>query len=745
MPKHYRRRHRHALANMFNGGSSEVNSGEKKVFRVALAGNPNAGKTTIFNAITGQHQHIGNYPGVTVEKKSGWFEVDEIRIELVDLPGTYSLSAYSLEEVVARDFVIDEKPDLIVDVLDASNLERNLYLLLQFQELGVPVVGVLNMIDEAEEQGISVNDKQLGRILGIPLVRTVGYKGVGISELVEMILDVSQGEHDFSNRKVNYGRELESQRELLVEELKTDEEFAANYSVDWLAIKLIENDEDAKQKIRETHKYSVDVLGKATLSRKWVEKHFNDDSQIVVAEQRYAYIHGAIRETVKKQKNSKRIDFTEAFDKIALNRFFGLFIFFGVMFLIYQLTFLLGNPISGWIDSGVGVFGNWLSGMLPDGVFKDLLIDGIIGGVGGVLVFFPLVLFLFMGLSFLEDSGYMARAAFVMDHFFHIFGMHGRSFVPFMIATGCAVPAIMSARTLVNPRDRIITILVTPMMMCSAKSPVIAMLASAFFLKQSALVFWLVWFSGWWIAFLVALLFRKTLFRGEAAPFVMELPPYRKPTINSVLSHMWERSILYVKKAGTFILAASIVIWFLLYFPKMPVENIPTTLQQTEAVSEEVQDSQKSVQLSANDLRQIELTHSYAGRIGKFVEPVLKPFGQDWKMGVGLFAGMAAKEVLISTMGIIYGIGDADPDQESDSHASTPLKEQLKNDPSYTQASVLGLMVFVLIYTPCIAVMAVVKKELGSWKWPLFLGTYTLFVAWVLAVGTYNIASFFGL
>ncbi|MFH0883191.1 MAG: ferrous iron transport protein B [bacterium] len=726
--------------------------GGKRRYIVALAGNPNAGKTSIFNALTGQHQHIGNYPGVTVEKKVGYVETDDLQIEFVDLPGTYSLTAYSLEEVVTRDFVVREQPDLIVDVLDSTNLERNLYLLLQFQEFGIPVVGVLNMMDEAEEMGIDVDSEHLGSILGIPFVKTVGHKGRGVRDLVNMVIDFAKGDRTPGERRIDYGRELEGQRQRLLEQLLTDGEFAEHYTLDWLAIKLLEGDADAEVKIRLEHLQATKVLKEASRAREWIRKHFNEDSSVVVGEQRYAYIHGAVRETVQHRTKLQRIDFTEMIDRIALNRYGGIFIFLGVMFLVYQFTFALGNPLSDLIDSGFSILGRLLTSVMRAGLLRNMLVDGIIGGVGGVLVFFPLVMLLFLSLSLLEDSGYMARAAFVMDRFFHLFGLHGRSFIPFMIATGCAVPAVMSARTLVNPRDRIITVLVTPLLMCGAKSPVIAMLAAAFFTEHSALVFWAIWAAGWLIAFLTALVFRKTMFRGEAAPFVMELPPYRMPTIRGAMTHMWERGALYLRKAGTIILAASLVIWFLLTFPSLPRNHsqAPQTTSMDTGISvvpggdfvnpDLTVNSAQTVLLTGSNtttLRSERLQHSYAGRIGRALEPALKFAGFDWKIGIALISGTAAKEVIISTMGIVYGVEDVDASQRGNG-ARPHLREMVAGDSAYSPAMALALMMFVMIYMPCIATLAVVRKELGTWKWSAFLALYTLILAYGLAVVVYQ-------
>lgn len=769
MGEHTRRRERRWIGNRFfrldtelrsmaRGVGSDRKAGGKPRYIVALAGNPNAGKTSLFNAITGQHQHIGNYPGVTVEKKVGYVETADLRIEFVDLPGTYSLSAYSLEEVVTRDFVVREQPDLIVDVLDSTNLERNLYLLLQIQEFGIPVVGVLNMMDEAEELGIDVDSDHLGNILGIPFVKTVGHKGKGIRELIDLVTEYARGDRKPGERKMDYGREIEGQREHLIEMLQRDEDFAERYTLDWLAIKLLEEDADAEVKIRLEHTQATEILSEASRAREWVRKHFNEDSPVVVAEQRYAYIHGAIRETVSHKTKLQRIDFTEMIDRFALNRFGGVFIFFGVMFLVYQFTFALGNPLSDLIDTGFGKLGAVLTAIMPAGLLRDMLVDGIIGGVGGVLVFFPIVMLLFLSLSLLEDSGYMARAAFVMDRFFHLFGLHGRSFIPFMIATGCAVPAVMSARTLVNPRDRIITILVTPLLMCGAKSPVIAMLAAAFFPEHSALVFWGVWAGGWLIAFLTALVFRKTLFRGEAAPFVMELPPYRMPTFRGAMTHMWERGALYLRKAGTIILGASLVIWFLLTFPTLSQENVQapqkTSMEAAitpvpgseQAVSETAGNPDRTLQEPAEasvSPRSLQLQNSYAGRIGRAIEPVLKTAGFDWKIGIALISGTAAKEVIISTMGIVYGVEEA---KDGNGSGEKPhLREMIARDPAYNPAMALSLMMFIMIYLPCIATLAVVRKELGTWKWSAFLAVYTILLAYGLSVAIYHIGLLAGL
>lgn len=560
-----------------------------------------------------------------------------------------------------------------------------------------------------------------------------GPRGNGVSELLDTAIKVAKEQIESNKKHLNYGDKLEKAHNSIIEILVMDPEFSKKYSSHWIAIKLLENDNDAIEKVKHEHSRADDVLSLAADLRRRIESHFGEESEVVVGEQRYAYIHGALQETVKRESAYSKVDRTERIDSVVLNRYGGVLIFFAIMFLIYQLTFALGNPIADFINSFFGLCNNVLKSTLPQGPLSDLLTDGIITGVGGVLVFLPIVLLLFFGLSFLEDSGYMSRAAFVMDKFLHIFGLHGRSFIPLMVSTGCAIPGVMSARVLANPKDRIVTILVSPLMMCGAKAPVIAMLAAAFFTKNAGMVFWSIWLFGWLMAFIIALIFRSTLFRGEATPFVMELPPYRMPTLRGILYHMWEKSWQYVKKAGTVILAASIVIWFILSFPRLPEDD----------VDEYHKTGSVNIKESRNALAQKRLIYSLGGRIGKAIEPVISKAGFDWKLGISLFAGFTAKEVIISTMGIVYGIGESDIDDENRGE-NVSLRDYILSDPNYTPLTALALMVFVMIYVPCIATLATVRKELGSWKWPAFMAAYTLVVAWLLAVGVYQIGILLG-
>jgi len=533
-------------------------------------------------------------------------------------------------------------------------------------------------------------------------------------------LKVAEGQLSSQKRHLNYGKQVELAHEAIIDALMLDESFKERYSLHWIAIKLLEKDRDAIHKIENEHRLAAIVLQAAKDWRERLEKEFDEDCEVIIGEQRYAYIHGAIKETVKIAKRRQVVDFTESIDRIVLNRFLGIPVFLGIMFVIYQITFKLGNPLSDGVSIVFTHLSLFLTRILPAGPLRELLTNGIINGVGGVLTFLPLVVLLFLGLSFLEDTGYLARAAFVMDKFFHIFGLHGRSFIPFMISTGCAVPGIMSARVLANQKDRKVTILVSPLMMCGAKAPVVAMLVAAFFPEHATLIFWNIWLFGWLMAFVMALIFKQSLFRGAQTPFVMELPPYRLPTVKNVFIHMWEKSSEYIKKAGTVILAASIIVWFLLSYPKVPT---------------------RTSDLSAENVPAIE--YSFGGQLGKMAEPVLRWAGFDWKIGISLIAGVAAKEVIISTLGILYGI---EAQLSSDQlHVDFMVKNEIKNDQQYSPLIAIALMVFIMIYIPCIATLAMVKKELGSWKWPLFQVGYTLLVAFIIAVGIYQIGGLLGL
>lgn len=684
--------------------TTETRAATRTEVVVALAGNPNAGKTTVFNAITGARQHVGNYPGVTVEKKEGVRHVDGTVMRVVDLPGTYSLTAYSLEEVVARNFVINERPDVVVDVVDASNLERNLYLTLQFIELGVPVVVALNMMDVATGRGRSINVKLLSELLGVPVVPLVASRGEGIDELITVALQTAR-EHRVPAREVRYGRELE---EHITEVAKLVEAAGgiAGLPTRWVAIKLLEDDAEIRTRVRDEMPGGPELLERVARVRAHLEAVIGDDAELALAEQRYGFINGACAEATTSVP-SGRIDWSEVIDSIVTNRILGLPIFLMMMWAMFELVFRLGAPPMDWLQALFTWLGASVAALLPDGPLESLIVDGIISGVGGVLIFVPQIMLLFLAISLLEDSGYMARAAFVVDKLMHLIGLHGKSFIPMLIGFGCTVPAIMATRTLESRRDRLTTMLVVPLMSCGARLPVYLVLTGAFFPPAAGgKIILSIYLLGVVLAITMAKVFRSTIFRGPSTPFVMELPPYRVPTLVGTLLHMWERGWCYVKKAGTVILAASVVMWALLTYPQPPAG---AALSGEPAVA-----------------------YTFAGRIGRAIEPVLRPLGFDWKIAISLVSGLAAKEVVVATLATTYSI---------DEHAEgefAGLAAALRADPVFSPLVAYTLMVFVLIYVPCVASMAVLWREAGSWKWLALAVVYTIVLAWIVSFVVYQ-------
>jgi ferrous iron transport protein B len=692
-----------------------MNMTAQKTVRVALAGNPNAGKTTLFNALTGAHHKVGNYPGVTVERREGQRSRGGRHYRFIDLPGIYSLTAYSMDEVVARDFLLNEKPDLIVDVLDSTNLERHLYLCLQFQELGIPVIGALNMSDEAEAKGLKIDDAALSAVLGIPMVKTVGPKGDGVDRLLDVIDELVDGAalrpstaaNVAEVRSVRYGDEVEMKLEGLVKAIEADAAFAARYPARWMAVKLLEKDAHAALRL-ETHRDGAAVAALAKDAVAWLEKHYGKDAEIVVSEQRYGYIRGAVKEVIQVVRKAD-FSLTESIDRVIMNPILALPIFAGVLWSVFQLTFLLGEYPMAWLEGFFGFLGEAAAAALPEGLLQSLVVDGIIGGVGGVFSFVPLIIILFFLLSILEDVGYMSRAAFATDKLLHAFGLHGQSIFPMMLGFGCSVPAIMAARTLKSPRDRIVTIMVIPFMSCGAKLPVHVLLAAAFFPENAANMVMLVYAIGVVLALVSAWLLKKTILRGEPTPFVMELPPYRAPTLRGVLWHVWEKSWSYIKKAGTIILAASVLIWAITTFP---------SYEQGEGKAA--------------------LEYSVAGRLGKLIEPAVRPLGFDWKIGVATVTGFAAKEVVVSTLGILYGVGGEETEE------SLTLREALVADPVMNPLVAFVLMLFTLIMPPCFAALATIRAELG-WKWLGITFAFLLGTGWVVGLVVYQGGRLLGL
>ena len=781
---------------------------EKGQIRIALAGNPNCGKTTMFNNITGAKQHVGNYAGVTVEKKEGYKKFDGHELLFIDLPGTYSLTARSLDELVARNVIVNDNPDVIVNVLDASNLERNLYLAAQLLELEKPMVIALNMSDVAEDMGIKYDLKKMAEMTGATIVSTVGRTNIGTKELLEATVSVAASQKA-PGVTINYGDLLEGKISELVELLK--QAGTVTYPLRWIAVKLLEKDADVIGKVMRFENTEA-VIEKAKAIREEIKDQV--DLDVVFQEYRHRFAVD-VYNTCLTQAPTQLETRSDRYDKILTHRILGLPIFMVVMWLLFNFVNTVGAIPQGWIEDGFTALQAWVITVIPEGQLQSLISDGIIAGVGAVLSFVPLILLLFLGISFLEDTGYMARAAFVIDRVMRACGLHGKSFIPLLLGFGCSVPSVMGARILDNYKDRMVTILITPFMSCSARLPVYTLFAAAFFPPEWAgTVVFGVYALGIVFGIVFAKIFRKYLFAGEAEPFVMELPPYHLPTLKATLTHMFERGIMYLKKAGTFILAASILVWFITTYPmdveyskdydalhdqvaqtyemkdaetlahfgiatdeqKDQVNEIVDNMKSTvadattqaedagEAAPEiEVEDDSEAPELF-NDIKDQneqlfpvawamyknsvnlddenqkideqknseKLEQSYAAMFGKAINPVLKPLGFDWKIGVSLVAGLAAKEVVVSTLGTIYAVG-------GDTDHPQALTDYLQNDPHFTPLIALTLMLFILIYPPCIAALAVIKRETGSWKWMLFMFCYENAFAWIACFIFYNI------
>jgi len=686
--------------------------GQKKIIKVALAGNPNSGKSSVFNNLTGARQHVGNYPGVTVEKKEGIAYCNDYTIKITDLPGTYSLTAYSLDEVTARNFIIHEKPDIIVNIVDASNLERNLYLSTQLMEFGIPLVIVFNMSDIAESAGQQTDDKAMSELLGVSIVYTVGNKDKGSKELLEAIVRTHKERADKNNVSVNYGREIEQEISKVMVLLNREIDLIDKYPSRWLAVKLLEGDKYIIDFIK-AKQGSDEIIKQIEASRAHIKIIFADDAETIFADKRYGFINGILHETMTQKKDSHLV-VSDNIDQIVANRILGIPIFLGIMWLMFKSIFFLSEKPMQWIEQTQALVSGFVSGLLPEGsLMQGLIVDGIIGGVGSVLVFVPIIFLLFFFMSILEDSGYMARIAFIADKFMHKIGLHGRSFIPMLLGFGCNVPAIMATRVIESKKDRFTTILINPFMSCGARLPVYTLLIGAFFSEKiSSNVLFSLYILGFLMAIFMAKVFRRFIFTGESAPFVMELPPYRIPTLKGLIIHMWERGWLYIKKAGTVIMLGCIVIWSLSAFP-----------------------------VSAKG----DLTKSYIGKIGKAIEPAVRPLGFDWKIGTALVTGVVAKEIVVGTMGVLYGAG------ERDSGNPFSLRGALRKDvypdgrPVFTPLIAYAFMVFVLLYIPCLSTVAVIKKETGSWGWMFFSIGYSTALAWVAAFVIYQGGRLFGL
>ncbi len=734
--------------------------------KIALAGNPNAGKTTLFNRLTGARQHVGNYPGVTVEKKEGRFTHGEVEIQVIDLPGTYSLTAYSEEELVARDFLVNEKPDVVIDIVDASNLERNLYLACQFKELGIPLVIALNMIDVARDRGIEIKTGRLSELLGVPVVPIIARSGEGVDHLLDIILckrNKEKSEIDSQPFDITYGDDIDRVLNDIVPRIEEANLLTDTYPARWTAIKFLENDDQILDKAFRTNRTLADLLEKRVAR---VSEHLHNTvdayPEAIIADHRYGFIKSILRQGVITHKyDTDRLYTSDKIDKIVTNRFLGPVIMVAILIGLYQFTFSyseypvrLCEVLFAWLGDGV-------EKLLPDGLLKSMLISGVIDGVGGVLGFVPLIMFMFFGIAILEDSGYLARVAFMMDRVFRIFGLHGSSVMPFIvsggIAGGCAVPGVMATRTLRSPKERIATLLTVPFMNCGAKIPVLALLIGTFFADHKAWYMFLATVAAWVVALLAAKILRTTVLRGAATPFVMELPPYRFPTFRGLWIHTWERTWQYIKKAGTVILAISILLWAMMTFPSLPEEKGRVFEQQRQEVlagisvkvkaeleqdsaefSEQARAIQKKLTTIDSARAEMSLRNSLAGRIGIGLESVSRLAGFDWRTNIALVGGFAAKEVIVSTLGTAYSIGEVDPDE------STGLSERLAKDPNWNRVVALAALAFIMFYAPCSVTVVCIAREAGSWNWAFFSMAFNTVLAFLLSVAIYQLGMFFG-
>jgi ferrous iron transport protein B len=715
---------------------------------VVLVGNPNCGKTTLFNYASGSHERVGNYGGVTVDAKEAQIQQDGYTFNIVDLPGTYSITEYTPEELYVRKHIIQSMPDVVINVIDASNLERNLFLTTQLIDMNIKVVIALNMYDELERKGVKLKYKELGEMLGIPIIPTVAVKGRGIEQLNKKVIEVYEDKDPIVRHiHINYGALIESAIGKIQAEIRVNKDITTLFSTRYLSIKLLENDKTTQKELSHLPNYQS-IITRVEKEIDKLEKEYGEKSETIITDAKYGFVSGALKETLIVSHEEKRKRSNEI-DNFLTNRYLGFPVFIFFMWLMFQATFTLGSYPMAWIDAGVGLLSDLVHNVVPEGALRDLLADGIIAGVGGVIIFLPNILILFFFISLMEDTGYMARVSFIMDRLMHKIGLHGKSFIPLLMGFGCNVPAIMSTRTLENRKDRMLTMLITPFMSCSARLPVYVLLISAFFPKNQGLVLFSIYIIGIVVAILVALFFKNTIFKKQEVPFVMELPPYRVPTMRNTSIHMWHKGAQYLKKMGGMILIASILIWALSYYPRnVKYSQDYQALTAQVSAQTNVSDSAKAVQIQEFELKEEaeRQEQSYIGRIGHSIEPVLKPLGFDWKIGVSIITGLAAKEIVVSTMGILYQAGDG-ADENSKTLIENLQKQEhtspeLKGKKVFSQLVAFGFMLFVLIYFPCVAVIAAIRKE-SNWKWAAFSMVYTTGIAWVVAFLTYQIGSLF--
>ncbi|MFA8434581.1 MAG: ferrous iron transport protein B [Marinifilaceae bacterium] len=729
-----------------------------KNIHIALVGNPNAGKTTLFNFASGSKEHVGNYSGVTVDAKLANFKQNGYKFNIADLPGTYSLTAYSPEELYVRKYILGEHPDVVVNVVDASNLERNLYLSTQLIDMDIKVVIALNMYDELQQKGAKFDYEGLGKMLGIPIIPTVSSKGKGITELFDKVIDVYE-ERDPIVRHIhiNYGEIVEKSIREIQNKIRKDKHLASRISPRFLSIKLLESDKSANFTIKQCDNY-LEIKETVKKEIKRIENQMNEVCETTITDAKYGFIDGALKETYREGPVKRRRK-TTIIDTFITHKLFGFPIFLFFMFMTFYATFNLGQYPMDWIDQGVAFIGNTMQQLMPDGPLKDLIVDGIIGGVGGVIVFLPNILILFFFISFMEDTGYMARAAFIMDKLMHKIGLHGKSFIPLVMGFGCNVPALMATRTLENRNDRILTMLITPFMSCSARLPVYILIIGTFFPDHASTVLFGIYMLGILLAIIFAKVFKAAFFKAKEAPFVMELPPYRIPTLKTTIRHMWSKGVQYLKKMGGVIMVASIIIWALGYFPRdieysknydelytqteQQYNTQLSSLSKDQGKQIETLETEKAEQLDdiLNKKLEEQQEKSYIGQLGHYFAPVLQPLGFDWKMSVSIITGIAAKEVVVSTMGVLYQEG-ANTDESNEG-----LRNKLKNqtfsgeyrtgEKVFTTISALSFLIFILIYFPCVAVIAAVIRE-ANWKWAVFVMFYTTALAWLLSFIVYQ-------
>lgn len=747
--------------------SEIVQTGAKyssKYVNVALVGNPNAGKTTLFNIASGAREHVGNYSGVTVDSKQARFKYKGYIFNITDLPGTYSLSAYTPEELYVRRYIHQQKPDIVINVVDASNLERNLYLTTQLIDMDIKVVVALNMFDELQNKGDKFDYKELGRMIGIPFVPTVSSRGKGINELFDTVINVyTDKDKTMRHVHINYGEHIERSIEAIQEPIRAESNQILNvhYSSRYLSVKLLEKDKQAHRILSKTESYQkiVDISNNQI---KRLEEIYNEDSETLITDAKYGFIAGALKETYTENIHKKRQS-AQIIDEFVTHKVFGFPIFLLFMWISFYTTFKLGAYPMDWIDQGVGLLSSFLTDILPNGAFKDLLVGGIVNGVGSVIIFLPNILLLFFFISLLEDTGYMARAVFIMDKLMHKIGLHGKSFIPLIMGFGCNVPAIMATRTIENRNNRMVTMLINPFMSCSARLPVYILLLGAFFPKYAGSMLFMIYLIGIAIAITMAIVFKKTLFKGNDIPFVMELPPYRVPTLKSTLRHMWFKASQYLKKMGGVILVAVIIIWALEYYPQnvkysqnfdQKIETLQLqydNLLVENTLNLSIDSVKQDLLVKINELESEKTSErqaqSYLGRIGKFIEPAIQPLGFDWKMGISLVSGIAAKEIVVSTLGVLVQAGE-EVDETNQTLIHKLQNETYKRGPKmgekvFTSLSTFSFLLFILIYFPCVAVIAAIKKESGSWKWAAFTIFYTTSLAWLVSFMFYQIGSLF--